>query len=1399
MSDGRTERHVFINVVDALQHPLQCVIMNSDTQKFCVCFICICYIVYIYFMSLFLFRNLNFGRSNFLLGGGESNPGPNFSKFMYNGAIGACKIAQKGASKTANFLFPSYGEWFSTFSQYASLSGDYAMLGAHAIRLYTSMVDFMATFLYRMTAITSLDLYSRVVVFCLNVYETITCMRDRLRLDVVIRPRDIIARAQAGPLESFVAATFLSTMLPKAIHGIIKDIPTFTNFKILDDASWIFDMFYFVTSLPQKICGLLFDRSEKTAFLFDYLNLLEDFLPFNVMSKNHFLISGVLDKFDKKNSIVGDKGFQDEVMAIDVSYVKSRNKYLETRRDLPGYLQDHDKRFRRLVNKVKYMRSNLRVEPVAVVFNGPRGTGKTTLMGRFMEGLSHDNSIYVHASQEDKDFHDQYDNEDVYVVDDIGQKGVWQWANMINFVSTTKYPLLCAEADKKSTKFFTSRLILATTNRIDITLTADCGISDIGALKRRLINFDFHRVTFREGVFSGDIEVKDYDLTRNEWKIARTFNASDDDILQQIKGFVDERMKARLRNAATMVAPVLGALPQGLVTSSKVLFKEVILFFRSCMPDVFDFSEIAAEFGERVAGNKVTLGALSIFGSCFLYGVYSMFNKVEEVSAVGKQFHYTAAKRSKVSIKNALPQSIEHLFMARQSELEIPQLAKFKNQIVVVQADFVRGSKKVMNKTLRTVFCSTIAGRYFTAPMHALNLEVGDEVYCTVFVKPNSICYDKVKCNVSYVNFKDDFVMLELPLGLPSYFGNIKVLEDSSVRDLVLCTPGGLFPVDTALTQLDCRVSYKDFTTQYTGTLTHDTSVLYEAQEDGACGSLLLTADGFVLGHHVAMTLGEKEQGCAKLFSQKTVDKIRFFFSEKVDYAVVLSKKLAEGSIARVEDRVYNHISTKSKYEPSLIHGVFPEYRIPANLNVYGKETIHVMSEKSRKPVASIDLVALEYAKDYLEAILPEASVLMTEQEVVLGNNQLNKIDRDSSVGYGLAGSKSDYLDFDNGKIKDTLKRPIHEFVNSAVDGSFKFDMYYAETLKDELKNVEKANKPRAFKAGPLILTLLYRFLFGNLMTKTSEQRMGNGIMIGINPLSEQWNVFARKLLAFSTEFFDGDWGDWDGGMLTPVQQAACDVMCRKIHNSSNYKVFNEVFGMNITSQEYDALVRVLVVMLYMTPTVTGDRAYITTHSMPSGSAVTAFFNSGVNKSYGAYVFYVLFVRKFGVPPSLEDYMHSVLDCVYGDDKIVAVKPHVKDWYNGGSFSSVAVEMGLRFTPADKGEWTYGTRSLFDCSFLKRGFYVHRKIGKVVAPLELISMMGTLNFVSDGFRVEELTEVKMKNFQREAFLHCDRYQELMGHLEKFAKSKGLSVLMLSDTYLATLYSIGEYGSFLELN
>jgi hypothetical protein len=181
---------------------------------------------------------------------------------------------------------------------------------------------------------------------------------------------------------------------------------------------------------------------------------------------------GIMDTY---NRLVKDTAFMDYL-------TNGSNRYFQTTWNL---FESN------VVKSCRAFDTSGRDEPICFVFEGEAGSGKSVVMNRFVALLKESGMTTichaVPAAEDGKDFYDDYENQDVFVMDDVGQQGKSQWRYLINYVSPVKYPLPCATASKKNTKFFNSKVILCTTNHfMDLGgfTSSDC-ISEPEALYRR--------------------------------------------------------------------------------------------------------------------------------------------------------------------------------------------------------------------------------------------------------------------------------------------------------------------------------------------------------------------------------------------------------------------------------------------------------------------------------------------------------------------------------------------------------------------------------------------------------------------------------------------------------------------------------------------------------------------------------------------------------------------------------------------------------------------------------------------------------------------------------------------------------------------------------------------------
>lgn len=318
-----------------------------------------------------------------------------------------------------------------------------------------------------------------------------------------------IFKAQAlGPFADLVAG-YAALGLPSHLLDAMKTVTLLTGKKTLD-SEFLADVAMKTLSLLDGVFTFMGGLAESVLPVGVYGVLATIFKYFTNSLCNYRLIRKVTEvntEFLKCEQAIFDPAFRERVTKLRDECKKSPN-FMEyvTNNSNKFFLNVWNSFESNIYKGVKNFDESRRVEPLCFVLEGLAGSGKSAFMNNVVDLLRESGlSIYTHnvpAAEDGKDFYDDYENQDVFVMDDIGQQGKSQWRYIINFVSPIKYPLPCATATKKNTKFFTSKVILCTTNHfrdLENFTSSDC-ISDPEALKRRCHVIDVRNVSV-DGVF----------------------------------------------------------------------------------------------------------------------------------------------------------------------------------------------------------------------------------------------------------------------------------------------------------------------------------------------------------------------------------------------------------------------------------------------------------------------------------------------------------------------------------------------------------------------------------------------------------------------------------------------------------------------------------------------------------------------------------------------------------------------------------------------------------------------------------------------------------------------------------------------------------------------------------
>jgi len=320
---------------------------------------------------------------------------------------------------------------------------------------------------------------------------------------------------EAESLDAIVLAG-VSYLLPTEFTSFLKRLTMFSNVKLGDDVN----LFY---QLIEHLFNFIFTILDKIKAPSSVKNGLCTVLNFLKISSSHLIlydINALLDKWDLNKKIILDYTFREQVKSLHQKFSKDLSipDWGKKSQSIANIISKWDRLYKIVINSDKVNR----VEPNCFILEGPPGCRKSVMSNLLCQALGE--RVYAHivkAVTDGKDWYDNYNNEPIFFMDDVGAQGLSQWRTIINMVSCVKMPLDCAQAELKDTKYFSSTNIILTTNKFmslcDVT-KQDC-ISDITALYRRGYVFDLTNVVAGSTFIIGNIVFKHYDVHSKQWVV----------------------------------------------------------------------------------------------------------------------------------------------------------------------------------------------------------------------------------------------------------------------------------------------------------------------------------------------------------------------------------------------------------------------------------------------------------------------------------------------------------------------------------------------------------------------------------------------------------------------------------------------------------------------------------------------------------------------------------------------------------------------------------------------------------------------------------------------------------------------------------------------------------------
>jgi len=392
---------------------------------------------------------------------------------------------------------------------------------------------------------------------------------------------------------------------------------------------------------------------------------------------------------------------------------------------------------------------------------------------------------------------------------------------------------------------------------------------------------------------------------------------------------------------------------------------------------------------------------------------------------------------------------------------------------------------------------------------------------------------------------------------------------------------------------------------------------------------------------------------------------------------------------------------------------------------------LHSMAMKSFKPTGKVNKIDLEFARKYIQSFIKPFDQI-TRHEAIFGNEKLKELNKQSSNGYGMPKGKKSLIDYEMKTITPKLERMLDEFDYKLRNNELKItDILAIETFKDEMRTEAKADTPRTFRVLPLPVIARTKQFLANLLIQIREDMWENQIAIGFNPYLHAHKM--KETFDKMAIVFDVDVKNWDGSVLAQIQQ-----------------MINDVVLDNYIGTDKDSL-GLLLSTLINGFVLIGDHVYQNTHAMPSGSWVTALFNSLINKALSA-ISYSRACRLKKINPDLEKFKQCV-DWAMGDDKACGSTDDLKYLFNAVTFRDSCQELNITVTTGDKRPVVLPYTPREELSFLKRTFKYHPKLNRFVAILNKETIFNTLQWYNSDSDYYNAMQGKILSMAVECYLY----------------------------------------------
>jgi hypothetical protein len=370
-------------------------------------------------------------------------------------------------------------------------------------------------------------------------------------------------------------------------------------------------------------------------------------------------------------------------------------------------------------------------------------------------------------------------------------------------------------------------------------------------------------------------------------------------------------------------------------------------------------------------------------------------------------------------------------------------------------------------------------------------------------------------------------------------------------------------------------------------------------------------------------------------------------------------------------------------------------------------------------------------------------------------------------------GTEGDYK-FDS-EYCAKLKLEVLQILENAKKG-IRSSVVFMDCLKDETRPIEKVNegKTRLISAAPLAYVIACRMVYMRFTQWIMKNRIANGIAVGVNAYSKEWDAIVERLHEVSELSFAGDYGNFDSGQHVQVGNQINDSI-------------NDWYD---DGDEWALCRRTLFIDVYSSVHITGRYIYQWVKGMPSGHPLTTILNSIYNRVLIRMGYVTAMDCNYA---ALNHFNKNIRDLVYGDDNIVSVHESVRDKFNIQSFAAFIESIGMKYTDETKTSVISSEfRPITNISFLKRSFVWDKDLKRFIAPLEWDTVRQMLYYLRKNIDMTQVICSASNSFLMEASLHSkERFDLCIRTYEDIWLTKSNFVPKTTNHRLAREFTLSE--------